>query len=75
MLSLYLVHGIHAVLRVITLALALQAMGRVGRPGSRTGSHHAVHGAGGGVRAGAGTQDGPRGQTCPRRRAGMGHTT
>lgn len=60
-LTLYLVHRIHAILRVITLSLALHAVRCIGCSRSRTGSHHTVDRARWGVGSRAGAQDGPWG--------------
>lgn len=71
----YLMHRIHAVLRVITLSLGLHAMGYIRCTRPRAGSHHIVNRAWWWVWSWAGAHNGPWGQTCPRRRTRMGHTT
>lgn len=59
--TLYLVHRIHAVLRIVTLSLALHAVRCIRCPRSRTWSHHTVNRAWGWVRPRTGTQNGPWG--------------
>lgn len=71
----YLMHRIHAILRVITLSLGLHAMRYIRCSRSRTGPHHTVNWAWWWVWSRAGAHDGPWGQTCPRRGTWMGHST